>query len=169
MTTYTLASEQDKTRVIFDCRFRNPVTESMTKRIIEAIPDAGAVELLFAYIIANTREITFEYDPIAPRSEIVLSLEQFWVWCKLNFFLYEPGGSGDEIVGIVTNPETIVECYKRFNTMVFDKLQEHWAMAYKNAQVIFPASEFVRPDEQLTKELLKSPDFLASVPSVLRR
>lgn len=158
MTSHTLTSPDGKINVEWDCGFNNPASNSVKIRIFAALTglDDPAVCLLYASIIANTRNIIFTYKDGTPPDQIA-SLEKYWLWCIKNLFIREDG----ETVSIVDDEKAIQQSYKKFQRWVSSDLQVIWAEGYNKAQVMFPADDVYKHDNLLDPERLKDAAFLA--------
>lgn len=163
MTRYNISSPDRSSQIIIDCKFRTPASDALTARITEALGgQTNAVIRLFAAIMTHTRAIDFVYNGGLPPSEIVASMELFWVWLQNNLYKLEGEPGHTSICGITDDPQIIRESFERFNEYVFETLQEQWAAAYLNAQILFPAADALKPDESLPAGLINDPGFLAN-------
>lgn len=163
MTSHVLTSPDKLITIEWDCSYRNPVSDSSYLRIAQATeePDTG-VRIAFSFLMANTRNITFTYKGGAP-SEPIAQLEQFWEWAKEKLYIREGGVN----ISVVEDKPILQAAYPLFNRLVCNELQEEWATAYQKAQVLFPSKPEYKPDNQLTEDLLKNPDFLSAVAKLL--
>lgn len=163
MTSHTLTSPDLKIKVEWIVGSRNPATDSLYSRIVAAVQeDDVSVRVLYALIMANTREIKFTCKTTPP--EQIAMLQQFWGWMTQYFYIQEAGVN----VGITENADIIKASYVLFNRLVCNELQEHWGAAYNKAQVLFPSDDLVKPPSALPAGLLSDPDFLLRVAKLLK-
>ena len=158
MTSHELTSPDKTVTVEWDCGFRNPASDSVKLRIFETLTgqDDPAVCLLYAQVIATTRDIKFTYTDGTPPDQIS-SLEKFWGWCKVNLLVREDG----ENISVVDNPDVIRKSYALFQRWVSNDLQVIWAEGYNKAQVMFPAKDIYKPDALIDPVKLADAAFLA--------
>ncbi len=160
--SYKLLNAQGKTALIIETGFRSPVTDATMTAIKAALLshpelDKGrtAEVPVFAELLSTLRKVTFVEFRDNPH---LVAFSEFYNALFQRVAIADEGGYIMQLN--VKHQGVILDLYETFNRLVSNAVFMEWWNAHQAAQVLFPASDLVKPESLLTTEQLEDTDFL---------